>query len=240
MKTALKKKPAEEKGEFIKDYLDLVQTIAAQVTSSTKLPPGFTFDDLVSFGVEGLVKGWERFDKKKGASFRTYASYRVRGEMLDRIREEWRYRNFVLPKIQRKIVDFARETLEFSESEGSSKERFSEIIANSAIIYMLSVDGMTSEGMISGKKGMGDPQEEVLDDLEFDQQRSILREVIDSTLTEEEKKVVEFFYQQELTQKDIASLMSLSRSRVNRLHTQILNKLRKKLKESLVSVERGE
>lgn len=227
-----KETAVQSKAEFIKDYLSLIQTIAAQVTSHTKLPPGFTFDDLVSFGVEGLIKAWGSYDSRKGAQFKTYASYRVRGEMLDRIREEWRYRNFVLPKVQKKIVDFARETLEFSDT-GKGGDKLSEIIANSAIVYMLSLDSVDVSGT---QKGMGDPQEEVIDEVEFSRQRTILRDAIDTLLSDEEKKIVEYFYNQEMSQKEIASFMELSRSKVNRMLSQIHNKLRQKLKTSLEEV----
>jgi RNA polymerase sigma factor for flagellar operon FliA len=219
---------SENRTELISDYMNLIQTIAAQITSSTKFPPGFTFDDLVSFGVEGLIKASETYDSRKGSQFKTYASYRIRGEMLDRIRDEWRYRNFILPKIQRKIVDLARESLEFGDASKDSESRISDIISSSAIIYILSLDGIQ---IVSSRKGMGDPAEEIIDDIEFNRQRVILKEAMENCLTDEEKKVVEYFYNQELTQKEIADLMKLSRSKIHRLHQQILNKLKAKLKD---------
>ncbi|MCC6559692.1 MAG: hypothetical protein IT372_42790, partial [Polyangiaceae bacterium] len=79
--------------DLIKEHMSLVQAIAANLVGGGKIPPGMTFDDLVSFGVEGLVKGYEKFDAGRGVDFKVYSSYRIRGEMLDRIRNEWRYRN---------------------------------------------------------------------------------------------------------------------------------------------------
>ena len=74
-------------------YLFLVQIIAANITTGGKIPPNISFDDLVSYGIAGLVKAWENFDRKKGVKFKVYASYRIRGEILDKIRKEWKYQN---------------------------------------------------------------------------------------------------------------------------------------------------
>lgn len=217
------------KEEILADNIPLVQTIAANVVSSMKLPPTFSFDDLVGFGMEGLIKAFAGFDKAHGVLFKTYASYRVRGEMLDRIREEWRYRNFVMPRVQKKIVEVAKDSL--MEEDDGKPAKVQDVAANSAIVYLLSIDGL--EINASGRSSF-DPAEELLEEMEYARERKVLREAIDKTLDDLEKQVVELFYVKEMSQKDIASFLQLSRSKVNRLHSKIVNKLRTYLKATLV------
>lgn len=217
------------KEEMLAGSIPLVQTIAAGVVSSIKLPPTFSFEDLVGFGMEGLVKAFDGFDKSHGVLFRTYASYRIRGEMLDRIREEWRYRNFVMPRVQRKIVEVAKESL--MEDEEGKPAKVQDVVANSAIVYLLSIDGL--EINASGK-GSFDPAEELLEEMEYSRERKVLREAIERSLDDLERQVVELFYVKEMSQKDIASFLGLSRSKVNRLHSRTVVKLRNYLKTALI------
>src|SRR3989339_1945769 len=63
-------------------YMPLVHSIASMV-SGKGLPPNIEYDDLVSDGTIGLLKASDNFDPKRGVKFETYASYRVRGEILD-------------------------------------------------------------------------------------------------------------------------------------------------------------
>src|SRR3989338_4443393 len=66
----------------VEAYIPLVHSIAAMI-SGKGLPPNIDYNDLVSDGMIGLMKAWERFDPKRGVKFETYASYRIRGEILD-------------------------------------------------------------------------------------------------------------------------------------------------------------
>jgi RNA polymerase sigma factor for flagellar operon FliA len=70
----------------ILQYLDLVRMVAKRLVR--RLPPCVDFDDLVSAGVVGLIQALDRFDREVNVKFRTYAKYRIRGAMLDFLREE--------------------------------------------------------------------------------------------------------------------------------------------------------
>ena len=82
------KKAAKEKdqksmpGKMLEQYMPLVNSIASMV-SGKGLPPNIDFNDLVSDGAIGLMKAWDNFDPSRGVKFETYASYRIRGEILD-------------------------------------------------------------------------------------------------------------------------------------------------------------
>ena len=84
-------------------YMPLVHSIASMV-SGKGLPPNIEYDDLVSDGTIGLMKAWDNFDPKRGVKFETYASYRVRGEILDGLKNY----NPVPYRVQVMVRDLAK------------------------------------------------------------------------------------------------------------------------------------
>ena len=251
-RSAPKAKPITEK--TVREHMSMVESIAASVAAGGKLPPATGFADLISWGLEGLVKAWASFDHSKGVLFRTYASYRVRGEILDRIRNEWRYRNPTSyadqqEKIQRRISEVARDSLETpaepetvddkaSATEGADGAdaakaapvgRVGDLIANSAMVYLLSLDSMEVGGDVVGAK---DPGDEIVEEMEFARERAILWEEIQS-LNKMEKQLIHLFYIEDYNQKEISEQLQLSKSKVSRLHVKILEKLRRRLSRRL-------
>ncbi|HCY35861.1 MAG: hypothetical protein DKM50_04535 [Candidatus Margulisiibacteriota bacterium] len=228
----------------VKEHLAMIQSISASIAAGGKLPPGIYFNDLISYGYEGFLKAYSSFDHEKGAQFQTYAAYRVRGEILDRLRKEWKYRNpisykSVQAKIQDKITEVVQSTLEIEQegdpepkevgAEDEKKRRAADIIANSAVVYMLSLDNEEIKGQLIGQ---GDIAEELFTEMEFSNERKILWEEV-TLLTDQEKDFVYLFYEKEKTQKEIAEIMSVSKSKVSRLHVKILKKLRNRLTKRL-------
>jgi len=209
-------------------YLPLVHSIASMV-SGKGLPPNIDYNDLVSDGTIGLMKAWDNFDPKRGVKFETYASYRVRGEILDGLRNY----NPVPYRVQVMIRDVAQkgyrsllkkeggkvkdedqllEKKELTEEEfKSALSRIKKIVSASALMYLLSIEGMNEENEIQ-VAGEGSPAE----DFEFSELRKRLNREVDG-LPELDKKVVKMFYTDGMSQKDIASKLKLSRSKVNRV-----------------------
>src|SRR3989338_5738338 len=85
-------------------FMPLVHSIASMV-SGKGLPPNIEYDDLVSDGTVGLMKAWDNFDPDRGVKFETYASYRVRGEILDGLKTY----NPVPYRVQVMVRDLAKE-----------------------------------------------------------------------------------------------------------------------------------
>ena len=239
-----KRGPITEK--TVREHMPMVESIAASVAAGGKLPPSIGFADLISWGLEGLVKSWVTFDPNKNVLFRTYASYRVRGEILDRIRNEWRYRNpsnyaDQQERIQRRISEVARESLEVDPNDAALETddptvsdpdkpktgagRVGDLIANSAVVYLLSLDSMEVGPDVPGAK---DPGDEIVEEMEFARERNILWEEIQS-LTKMEKQLIHLFYIEDYNQKEISEQLNLSKSKVSRLHVKILEKLRRRL-----------
>ena len=98
-KKGIKEMPAK----MLEQYTPLVNSIASMV-SGKGLPPNIDFNDLVSDGFIGLMKAWENFDPTRGVKFETYASYRIRGEILDGLKNY----NPVPYRVQVMIRDMAK------------------------------------------------------------------------------------------------------------------------------------
>ena len=79
--------------DFINAHMGLIKSISKTIVTKNMMPSCIEFEDLVSWGIEGLVKARQAYTPDKGAQFKTYAYIKVRGAILDRIRREWEYRN---------------------------------------------------------------------------------------------------------------------------------------------------
>lgn len=221
-------------------YLPLVHSIASMV-SAKGLPPNIDYNDLVSDGTVGLMKAWENFDPKRGVKFETYASYRVRGEILDgfknynpvpyrvqvAIRDMVRGRYDTAVKAEDKKGERLMDKKELSEKEFKAAiTRIKKIVSASALMYLLSLEGIAGESEVNvASEGT------VAESFEFEELRNRLRNLMEKELDSVTQKVVHLFYFEGLNQKSIASRLRLSRSKVNRVLARAIDVLRKKIKE---------
>lgn len=89
--------PSQLTSAVVAEHLPMVRTLAREVQASWPLPALCSFDDLVSEGLLGLVRSWQRFEEDRGSSFQTYARYRIRGSMLDALRKRYTEVNREVP-----------------------------------------------------------------------------------------------------------------------------------------------
>ncbi len=223
----------------IEAYMPLVHSIASMV-SGKGLPPNIEYDDLVSDGTVGLMKAWERFDPDRGVKFETYASYRIRGELLDGLKSY----SPVPYRVQVMVRDLAKrgvqavigrkeikeekllEKKELSESEFKQAiKRIKKIVSASALMYLLSLEEMAGFGVEAPVPGETTPAAEA----EFAELKIRIRKAVEE-LPSLQKKVVEMFYHQGINQKTIAMKLKLSRPKVCRLLAKATNIIRSKLK----------
>lgn len=215
---------------FVEEHMPIVEAMAANIIGAGKTPPGIAFDDLVSWGTEGLLKAHSRYDDSKGTTFKTYAYYRIRGEMFDRIRNEWRYRNSAdydayKQEIKEKIADIAEEALNDVENNCTPQqyeEGIQRIASTSGVVCLMSLDNIE---VASTSDGIKNPEVEFIDD-----NKDALWDKI-GELDELNQNIVKLFYVEGLKQKEIAAKLNMSRSSVCRLHMKILEKLKRNLKE---------
>lgn len=231
-----KEKSAEVREKLIIEYAPLVKIIAGKL--SMYLGYNVEYDDLVSYGIFGLIDAIDKFDYDKGIKFETYASLRIRGSILDQIRKmDWLPRS--LRQKQKKIdAAFSKLELELGRvaTDGElakeleiSIEEFYIWESQTKVSRLMSLEDYVEQGAdiatdAQGQKRFEGPEEVV-------ESKEINRLLQDSlkTLTEREKKVILLYYYEELTLKEISMVMEVSESRISQLHTRALQKLRQKL-----------
>ena len=111
--------------EFINENISIIKSIASKLIYAGKVPPCIEFEDLVSWGVEGLIKAKSSFNTNLKTKFQTYAYYRIKGEIMDSIRNEWSYRmpqdhNEKKDAVKEKVADFIEKSCE--ESKGPAEK----------------------------------------------------------------------------------------------------------------------
>jgi RNA polymerase sigma factor FliA len=212
--------------EVVKENMSIVEILASNIMARGSLPVGIDFDDLVSWGFEGLIKAYRNFKPDKGSKFKTYAYYRIRGEIFDKIRREWQYRNpndyyEYRKKIRERIVSVTEEALK--DDDGNTKEttenKVESIVANSSVVCLLSLESI---GEIESKPIN-------LIDVETENQSMLWEEI--RSLEPQEQEIIELFYINNFKQKEIAEKLNCSRSKICRIHMRILEKLRRRLQK---------
>lgn len=220
-------------------YMPLVHSIAS-IVSNKGLPPSIDYNDLVADGTVGLMKAWKNFDPNRGVKFETYASYRIRGEILDGLKNY----NPVPYRVQVMIRDVAKRGYsaitrkkELEEEESYKKKEISEeefknaitkirkIVSASALMYLMSLESAQESGVEVNVFAEKTPA----DEFEFAELRGRLNKSLNE-LPELDRKVIDLFFNRDMNQKDIASKLKLSRSKVNRIIGRTVVYLRGKLK----------
>jgi len=229
-----KKKAYDEK--LVIEFIPLVHRIVQQVTSY--LHPPLTKEDLVSAGVVGLIKAAQNFDPSKETEFKTYAYIRVRGAVLDELRN-WAF----TPSIIKKQFDLAqqivREYVEENDAEpsdsklaemlGITPDKMYRMFEAARARHFLSIHGINDNMPALGKSLMCQRTYDPKDWAEKKELSEKLAEAIDQ-LPEKQKQIILLYYHSEMTMKDTAEVLGITESRVSQLHAAALFKLSIKLK----------
>jgi RNA polymerase sigma factor for flagellar operon FliA len=226
--------------EHIEQYLPLVKRIAGRLAMS--LPPHVEEDDIIGYGVFGLLDALERFDVARGFKFETYASIRIRGAMIDGLRTMDWVPHSARQKVKRVQDGFAE--LEYQLGRAATTEEVAVllkvnvkeiegVLAQAQILTLTSFDETTvdNEGDSSGTPLnllMDTDAQEAYKAVEKEERKRILAVAVEK-LPEKEKLVVALYYQEELTLKEIAAVLKLSESRISQLHSQAILRLRGRL-----------
>ena len=223
--------------EQIEKYLPLVKRIAGRLAIS--LPQHVEEDDLIGYGVFGLLDALERFDAARGVKFETYATLRIRGAIIDGLRTmDW------VPHSARQKIKRIQEAFAEVEAQQGRPARNEEVAALlqmdlrdlEAAIHQGQMLTLTSLDEVAvGEEGdtprtqLTDPiAQEAFQEVEILEQKKLLADAIEK-LPEKEKLVVALYYQEDLTLKEIAVIMKLSESRISQLHSQAILRLRGRL-----------
>ena len=222
-------KSTDLREKIIIEYSALVKIVAGRM--SMYLGYNVEYEDLVSYGIFGLIDAIDKFDYGKGIKFETYASLRIRGAILDQIRKmDWIPRS--LRQKQKKIEANTGKTAsdaQIASELGISDEEYVSWQEQANLTNIISLDEFAEN---NGEKGLdtirGNTFEEPEQVMEKSEMKRMLAETLE-TLTDNEKKVVLLYYYEEMTLKEISSIMEVSESRVSQLHTKALKKMKGQL-----------
>ena len=226
---------------LILTYAPLVKYVAGRLGSG--LPAHVEDDDLVSYGLLGLIGAIERFDPDRDIKFETYAIARIKGAIIDELRSmDWVPRSVRARArdIERAIADLERKLMrapnddEIAAKLGVSEEEFQDSLLEISRSSIAALDELWA-----GPSGSGDAVS-LIDTIEDPQapqpQQAIaqteLREALGESiaqLPEREKLVVTLYYYEELTLREIGEVLGVTESRVSQLHTKAILRLKARL-----------
>ncbi len=228
--------------ELILEHLPQIKYIAQRI--STKLPSHVELNDLVSAGILGLLDAIDKFDESRGVKFKTYAELRIKGAILDSLRNlDWaprslRKKSKDLEKVYRELEQrFGRPATdkEVCDEMDITLDEFYELVdqikgLNLGSFQELSNQDDDKSGEPLVKYVPDAPQMDPFFLYHKTEIQGILSTAID-LLPKKERLVVSLYYFDELTMKEIGKVLGVNESRVSQLHTKAMLRLRTKLKK---------
>lgn len=224
----------EVRADQVLEYMPLVHIVAHKIHS--RLPPQVELDDLISAGVVGLLDAFSKFDADNGAQFRTYAQFRVRGAILDSLRigdpgsRDTRRKGRELHAAAQRVR--SRELREPTEQEvvdelGWTLREYRAVTTELSLLAPANDDPTEDgEAVFDRLTNVPDPRaEDPLTACVRSQEYAVLRSHV-ASLGETERLVVELYYDEEMSMKEIGELLGTVESRVSQVHAAALDKLR--------------
>lgn len=221
--------------EMIEQYLPLVQQVVNRLAKG--LPAHISKDDLFSMGTIGLINSIERFEPEKGVKFETFATWRIRGAVLDGLREmDWVPRHI---RQWSKQIEQAYSVVEAEKNRAATDEEIaaylqittSELQKRLAQISMGSVSSLEEPLHLFGEEQglldvLPDPNaQDPVSHVTREELKAVLESAI-ARLPEKEKLVVALYYYEELSIKEISEILKVTAPRVSQLHTKAISRLR--------------
>lgn len=226
------------KEKLIIEYSPLIKYVAGRL--HIYLGQNVEYEDLIGYGVFGLIDAIDKFDLGKGVKFETYASLRIRGAILDHIRKmDWVPRSL---RQKQKNVEKAYMKLEATLGRPATDQEvakelgmalldFQELLKEINIISLVSLEDYMDQNY---EMNLTFHQAKLQDKPEYCLEQKELKELIARTieeLPEREKQIIFFYYFEEMTLKEISYILGVSESRISQLHTKALMRLKGKLGE---------
>lgn len=224
------------KDQLVQRFAPLVKRIAYHLMA--RLPSSVQVDDLVQNGMMGLLDAINRFEAGMGAQFETYAAQRIRGAMLDGLREnDW------LPRSLRRDfrrIEVAISQLEQQHGRAPSEHELAAALDMTLADYQKMLQDARGHQLISFEDLVEDGDEDFLERhltdhsaepskiLEDESLRRLLIDGIEA-LPEREKLMMALYYEQDLNLREIGEVMGVTESRVCQLHTQVVARLRARI-----------
>jgi RNA polymerase sigma factor for flagellar operon FliA len=206
--------------DFIKEHEPLVRKLAGRIRAQLELTTDL--EDLIAYGFRGLIEARDRFDPTRGVQFTTFAHYRVRGAILDGVRQM-----AYLPRrihAQRKAAEALDRTAELAGQEraaagrsdtGATLAAIEGILGRTSAAYVISVLGQSQDDARPG------PDDEAI----LGEHRRRITAAL-AVLPPRERALIEGYYFHDRTLEEVGAEMGISKSWASRLHTRALGLLR--------------
>ena len=220
----------------VADHAQLVKRLAYQLAA--RLPSSVQVDDLIQAGMMGLLDALQGYDDQQGAQFETYATQRIRGAMLDELRDaDWAPRS--VRKQAREIenaIHQLQQTLgkapseaQIAESMGVPLTEYQQMLAEAHGHQLVHYEDFENDDGETIGFDLSDTRPNPFQVLHDEGMRdTLVREI--SELPEREKMVMAMYYQEDLNLKEIGAVLGVTESRVCQLHSQAILRLRGKMK----------
>lgn len=226
---------------IINCFVPLVRAIARRLKAG--LPLHISYDDLVSAGIVGLISAVDRFDPARGHFFRRYCGIRIKGAMLDELRQlDWAPRSVRLEGRQLRQVrtrleaELGRRPTDDEMANGldMSADEYEELTRRLVPQRMVRLEDLGPRRNDSERGNafnfLRDPNSpDPSDETEFKNDYQVMLQVVDD-LKERPRLMVTFYYLEGLNLKEIAAIFGVTESRVSQIHTAALESLRKKVR----------
>ena len=228
---------------LVEKYTPLVTYHVQRISSG--LPRNVSRDDIMSLGLQGLFDALTKFDTSRDLKFETYASFRIRGTIIDGLRkEDWLSRSSRerSKKLKQEIEELEQQLMrhatpeEVAEHLGITVEEVYQTMHEQYFSNVLSIDEKIQDNDDDNKQSFVIKD----DDAKTPEQRLIMNELVGDLATKikklnkNEQFVLNLFYTEELTLTEIGVIISLSTSRISQIHSRALFKLRELLAPEVV------
>ncbi len=222
----------EAKDELIVHYLSLVKIIAGRLYVDYN--HNVEYDDIVSYGILGLIDAIEKYDIEKANKFETYANFRIKGAVVDQLRAlDWIPRS-----LRQKYREYEKAVLEVQNLH-SGNYTDADLAAHLGITEaeLSKLESSLSTFSVASLEEKFENRKEVdiLDDPSQDNhpekafvKKTVKEELIKGIegLGEREKTIISLYYYEELTYREIAEIIGISESRISQIHTKAITKLK--------------
>jgi RNA polymerase sigma factor for flagellar operon FliA len=235
----------EHRDELVMSQLPEVHFIARRIHE--RLPGFVPLEDLVHSGVLGLLEATEKYDSTKNVQFKTFAQFRIRGAILDSLRELDRASRRLRTKSRR--LNTASEQLSMRLGRHPTEEEVAHEVGLDLTVLRKLAATLRSLESVDRQFGLGEDRVETRDLIESapaDSEESPLAQCLRSeiklqvtramfALSPREKNILSMYYFEQLTMQEIASALDVKSSRISQIHSAALAKLRAHLEAKKIS-----
>lgn len=228
----------KDRNAIIQQYTPYVRSIAGKIKKT--LAKEIEFEDLVEYGMIGLLEAAERYDEDMGANFMTFAYYRIRGAIYDGLRGMgWMSRSeYARVRLEEKANTYQEQLAAEAATapkdgqpagEKTAEQKSAEFVnqmSNLAAIYITTLDGM------EGLQVKDENAVQADDTLGNEQARLLVGKAI-SKLNEQERMLLDLYYYRDMSLQEVGEKLGLSKSWTSRLHARVIEKLHRLLRDEL-------